>query len=324
MGTGIDGQIGLAEEVTWGTRVAPARFLEYNEESIQLNNERIESQGLRAGRRVTRHWVNNRKGAGGGITFEVMNKGFGLLFKHMLGATAVTTPGGGTLSRDHTATVGDLDSKSLTVQKGVPPILAATQPFDYTGGKISEWEITNDVDGLLMLSCTFDFQTEDTAQTLASASYASGIEPLTFLGGLVTIGGAATDLSNFSLSGSNGLKTDRYYIRQSGLKKEQIEDTERRNYEGSFSADFENLTLYNRFANGTEAAIVAKWEGSIIEAALKYEVEVTLPRCRFEGETPTVGGPDVVAQPVAFKALDPTDGVTSPVTIRYRTTDTAP
>lgn len=331
MSTGIDAQIGFAEESVYGTRVVPARFLEFNEESVQLNKERIESQGLRAGRKVTRHWIDNKKGAGGAVSLEVMTKGYGLIFKHMMGATAMTTPVGGTLTRDHTATLGQLDGKSLTCQIGRPPVGAgaADAPFDYLGCKVSEWELSNDVDGLLMLSLTFDAQDEKTDQSLAVASYASGITPLSFLGGKLQMGpyGGALgdiDVTNFSVSGNNGLKTDRYYIRQNPLKKEPLEATERRTYEGNFTADFESLTAYNYFANGAEAQLQATWQGPLIEGSLYYQVQVTMPRVRVEGETPNVGGPDTVSQPIGFKVLDDPAGAASPITIVYRTTDTTP
>ena len=46
-----------------------------------------------------------------------------------------------------------------------------------------------------------------------------------------------------------------------------------------------------------------------------------LPPCRFSGETPVVGGPGILEQPLPFDILNVGSGET--ITIAYRTTDTA-
>lgn len=322
--TGQSSIFGFGEESAYGTRVAPTRFHEYTQESVKLDRPSIESNSLRAGKRVTKWWVPNRKGAAGQGTFEVATRGFGLLLKHLLGDIATTTPAGGTLSRDHTATLGDLDGQSLTVQISKNQVGGGgADPFDYVGVKIAEWQITNDVDGLLMLQVTFDAQDEHTSEALATASYPADLELFSYLGGLITLDGDAVDVRNVSLSGNNGLKTDRYFLRRSGLKKEQIEDTAPRALSGSFATDYDGLDLYNRFALGEEAALVLNWRGPLIETGKYFEFEVSYPRIRFDGETPNVGGPDVIEQPVQFSALQPLDS-SSAVKIRYRTDDAAP
>ena len=52
LASGLGGQLGLAAESTYGTFVAPTRWFEFNSESLHLERERIESAGIRAGRRV--------------------------------------------------------------------------------------------------------------------------------------------------------------------------------------------------------------------------------------------------------------------------------
>src|SRR3990167_5826728 len=107
--SGIWSQCGYAAETTWSTYAAPTRFLEFNDEDLKLNIEYIQSESLRSGNRVLRsdREVANKKGAGGSVSHEVTDRSFGLLFKHALGTVAITTPGGGTLTRDHTHTLGD-------------------------------------------------------------------------------------------------------------------------------------------------------------------------------------------------------------------------
>lgn len=321
--TGLAAQLGIGVESTWGTCVAPTRYMEILNESLKLDIQRVESGGLRAGRRFTRAYHENRKGAGGSISLEVPTKGFGLIAKHILGAVATTTPVGGTLSRDHTATPGDLDAKSFSVQVGRPDLGGTVRPFDYTGVKIMSAEFSNSVDQILTCSLTLDALNEATDQTLGTASYPTGLSQFFFAGAKLTLDGVDTDVKDFSCSISNGLKGDRYYLRDSTLKKEQIEDTAPRDVTGTVNLDFNGLTAYNRFLNATEAALVARWRNPVaIESGFYPEFEISLPRVRFDGETPNVAGADVLNLAVPFKALEPASGST--VSLRVRSDDSAP
>lgn len=320
--SGVAAQLGFAEETTWGTFSTPTRFLEVNSFAIQNQVERIESSAIRASNRVLRQdrWAANPKGVSGTLELEVMTKGFGLLLKHMLGTVAITTPSGATNTRLHTHTIGDTYGLGLTIQGGVPDVSGTVQPFSWLGCKIAEWTLSNEVDGLLMLGLNIDGATETTAQALASASYASSVELLTFAGGTVTLAGSQFDVRSISLTGNQGLKTDRYFLRGSTTKKEPI-PIALVDLTGQLEAEFDGLTAYNRFVNGTVASLSATWVGSTIEGAFKYSLTVTLPAVRFDGSTPEVASPDVVMLPLPFKALF--DGSQEPVTIAYQTTDTS-
>lgn len=320
-------QLGIAEETTFGTIATPTRFYEYGNASIQQAIERIEYLGLRPNRKVlgTTNSVPGKVSVGGAIEMPVMNKGMALWWKHILGQIATSTPTGGTTARDHKATVGTLDGKSLTIQQGVPPTSGAAQAFTWAGCKVNEWELTWDTDSQLMLNVTVDGISESTATGLASASYPSGLEPFAYTKGVLTVAGSSFDISQFSLSGNNSLATERYFIRSTtpASKKEQLEGGGIREYTGTLTCEFTDLTAYNRFVNHTTASVVLTATGSIIEGALNYTVEVTLPDVRFDGETPNVTGFEIVEQSLPFKVLDGANA-DGPVIVRTRNSDTAP
>lgn len=320
--SGIAAQLGFAAETTWGVFQTPTRFLEVNSFAVKNNVERIESAAIRASNRVLRQdrWASNAKGVSGTVELEVMSKGFGLLLKHVLGAVAITTPSGATNARLHTHTLGDQWGLGLTVQGGVPDVSGTVQPFSWLGCKVAEWTLENEVDGILMLTLGLDGATETTAQSLASASYSASMELLTYAGGVISVAGSSFDVTSFSLNGNNGLKTDRYHLRGATTKKEPV-PAALVEMTGSITAEFDGLTPYNRFVNGTVASLSAVWTGSQIESGQNYSLTVTLPAVRFDGETPEVGGPDVVMQALPYKVLF--DGSQEPITIAYKTTDTA-
>lgn len=325
MRTGRDTQFGFGEEVTYGTPVAPTRFLEILEEEVQADNERIESEGLRPNRRVQHHWAPNRKGAEGDVELEWMDKGMGLVAKHMLGAIATSQPdaAGAPTVFEHLATVGDLDGKSLTWQFGRPAITGVRHPFTYHGGKVAEWEVSNEVDESLRLTLTGDFEDEDNTTALAVAAYAADYKPLYFTGGEIRVGGVAVFVNEWSASGDNGLKTDRYGIRKTSLKKEQLEGEDLREYELETTGEFEDLVAHERFMNGQEATFSALYEGQTISGMHKFATEFIFPRVRSDGEGPAAGGGEVIEQTTNLKVLQPLDG-SSPVSIKIRTTDSQP
>ncbi|MEZ5101167.1 MAG: phage tail tube protein [Thermoleophilia bacterium] len=309
----------------YGDYVAPDRWLEFVKEGLKLDAPRIQSQSLTTGI-VDRsdRWRENRKGISGSLEFEVASKGFSKLLAHCMGkAPVITTPAGGTNTRDHTLTLGDGVNRSFTCQVGRPDATGSAgnvRPFSYVGCKVVEFEFSLAVDGLLMLTMNVDGMDEDLAQSLGTPSFASGFELLYYTGGLFQLAGANYDVRSFKLKGQAPLKTDRYFVRQSSRKKQPIL-AGKWEITGEIEADFDSLVPYQRFVNGTHAAIVLTAQGSQIESGFFNQLQLSAPVCRFDGDTPNVDGADVLTQKLSFRAL--WDGSQQPLTVVYRTTDTA-
>lgn len=320
--SGLSAQFGMVEESTYGTPVTVTRFYEFTDESLAMEIERIESAGLRTGTRVQRsdRWVSGQKNVSGDVTLELANKSFGLWLKHAMGGIATTQPSVGSDPTvfDHTFTPGDLPI-SLTMQVGRTDVGGTTRAFTYHGCRINEWEIAGSVGELATFKASVIGEDEDTSTGLATASYPSTLSLLSFVQGSLTIGGTATDIKEFSLSGNNGLADDRYFF-GSALRKQPLEAS-MREYTGELAAEFVDLTAYNRFINGTEASMVMLFRGATITGIYFYDLQITA-NVRFDGETPSVSGTDIIQQPLRFKCLGNTSGTA--LTILYRTTDTTP
>lgn len=314
-------QLGVAKEVTFGSYVAPTTFNEFVNESLDYQREWIVSQGWRAAQR-TYSEARRKQGrvtGGGSIEFEVANKGFSKWFENLFGTVAITTPGGGTLSRDHTFTLGNVDGLSLSVQKGVEDRTGTVRAFSFLGCKIASGTFRCSTGGLLMFSPELLIRDVDTSQTLGVATYASAQELFSFVEGAVVIGGVSTPVRQAEVTIDNATNDDDFSfgsaLRRSGRAAALRPVT------GSFDADFVDLVAFNRFKNGTEATLSLLFAGSIIEAALRYEVEITAS-IRTDGETPKIDGPDETRQPLRFTAEVPLAGGEA-ITLRYRTTDVA-
>lgn len=319
--SGLSAQIGFAEESTYGTPVTVTRFYEFREESLKLDVQRIESSALRANARVLRsdRWAAGRKSVEGDVTFELANKSFGLLAKHAFGGIVTAQPdaGGNPTVYKHTVTPGDLPI-SLTGQVGRTDVGGTTRSFTYHGLRVASWELACAVNDIASLKLGFIGEDEDTGTALASVSYPASLSLLTFVNGTLTIGGSAADVKSATISGNNGLADDRYFL-GSALRKQPVENAWRE-YSGSFEGEFESLTAYNRFVNGTEAEIVLLFAGATISTTYKYEAKITA-QVRFDGATPTVNGPGVLPQNLPWKVVD--NGTTS-IKLEYQTTDSTP
>ena len=307
----------------YGDYATPDRFLEFVSEGFKRQQNYRRSAALRKANTVQRTDRTSiaQVGAAGPVVHELANKGFGRLFGHCIDTGVITTPGGGTLSRDHTFTPGSLYNSSFVTQFAKPDTENTDQPFSYLGCKVADWEISQELDSIAMLTLNLDAFDEVTAQALASASYPSAQE-LFHDGQLqVTVDGANFAFTSVKCSGTNALKTERRFIRANTRKKQPIK-AGMQEFGGELGGEFENLTPYNRFVNGTIVPVVYTWtSATLIEATFPFKLTITMPACRFIGETPNVDDPGVLEQPLQFEALN--DGTAAVITLVYRTSDTA-
>ncbi|MFN2384137.1 MAG: phage tail tube protein [Gemmatimonadota bacterium] len=320
--SGLSAQLGIVDESTYGTPVTVTRFYEFISESLKCEIERIESAALRSGTRVQRsdRWAAGKKNVGGDIEMELANKSFGLWWKHIMGGVATSQPdaGGNPTVYLYTFTPGDLPV-GLTAQVGRTDIGGTTRAFTYHGCRVAEWALDAAVGEIAKLTMTILGEDEDTATALATASYPSTLALMTFVQGTLSLAGSAYDVSSIKIGGNNGLSDDRYFL-GSQLRKSPLE-AGMRTYTGEIASEFTDLTAYNRFVNGTEAALLLLFQGATISTTYKYECKLTC-NVRFDGETPRVEGADIIKQPLAFKCLGNTSA--SAIQIDYQTTDTTP
>jgi hypothetical protein len=319
--SGLSAQLMTSEEVTYGTPVVCDRGFEFRDESLKLEIERIESTALRSGTRVLRsdRWAAGAKNVSGDITMDLTNKSQGRWWKHAFGGVATAQPDavGNPTVYKHTFTPGDIPV-GQTIQVGRTDVGGTTRAFTYHGCRISSWEMACAVGDIASVKFSILGEDEDTGTALASISYPASLALMTFVQGSVSIGGSAANIKAATVSGNNGLAEDRFFL-GSQLRKAPLENA-MREYTGSLEAEFEDLTAYNRFVNGTEAELILLFQGATISGVYKYEVKVTA-NVRFDGETPTVGGAEIVPQNLPFKVVD---NSTTSIKLELQTTDSTP
>ena len=309
--SGLAAQIGIGVESTVGSAATPTRFYEFNDESIAQTIERIESEGLRTGNRVLRsdRYASGQIAIEGSFSMEMTAGNTAILFKHALGAVA--TAG----SYVHTCTMSDPYGLGLTLEVGRPGNDGTVRAFTYAGCKINSLDLSVSVGELLSADFGVIGTTAEAIGSVTAASYGSSLELLHFAGAAITVAGTAYPCKDFSLSVNNGLTGDRFVlgsqVAQQPIASSLAEVT------GSLTAEFVDATAYNRVVNATHAAIVATFTDSTANS-----ITVTVPVARFDGDTPSVGGPDILDQSLTFKGLY--NGTDSPVTIAVANGDSAP
>jgi hypothetical protein len=321
----MDHQLGVVDESTYGTAVTVSRFFEYESENISETYGRTEGDPLRVGSGFVRQdrFTPYPGGAAGTIQMTALTKGFGFWLKHMMGQVATTGPAETTVYT-HTGSEATLIGDSFTCQVNRPFHPSGTnQAFTYSGGKVSKWTLSNSVEGNLLLDLDVDFQKYATDVALATASYPTGMEPFSWVGGFVTIGGSNYYVTEFSLEVDNGLDVDRRQIRANALKKEPT--SSRRSGSFSLSADFDSLTQRNRAASDTRAgalaAVTGVWRGPTLLGSTIYpEFSVSIAAARFDEWSGATEGTDAISQELS--GVVRYDGTTSPVVVTYKSADT--
>lgn len=319
--TGLAAQFGIKAQADYDTPATVDRFYEFESEAIDTDVGIIRMPQLGAGRflRSDRRKAYIR-GARGAASFVVMNKGFGLLLEHCIGQNTVTGAGA-----DKTHTIipdaNALQGKALTVQVGRPDVSGTVQPFTFQGCKVTDWELKCAVDEALKLTATFDAKTVVTNTSLASASYPTALEPFVFTEGALTINGSTTFVKSASIKGANGLATERRGLTLT--KKEPLANAIAA-ITGAIECEFEDLTKYAAWVAGTVVAnlVLTFTSATLIPTtAVPFSLTVTIPAIAYNGKNPSVGGPDVVMQPMEFEALN--NGTDPVISLVIKTSDTA-
>lgn len=294
MTSGIDAQLGLAAESTYNTAVTPTRFFEFDSESLKFERKRIESKGLRAGRRVMRRFAPGTQKVSGSVTMELAPGNLGILLEHAIGnvATAGTT---------HTFTPGSKDGKSLTVQVGRPSLDGTVNPFTYTGVKIPSFAMKASIDEYV--SVTWDFYgadeiTNPATVPLATPVYSVDDDPFVFTGASVNVDGNEVCLTEIDMKYEGGLKVDRYFMCAAGgaAPREALESGYT-TITGNLKGEFEDLSLYTVYKENGVVPLTMTFSHPDGHS-LTYTYQV-----RFDGENSNVSGPEILEEGIPFMAI---------------------
>lgn len=329
-----DKSIGLVNESSFGTYVAPTRFYEGAEIATSWDKNIVQGAGLRVGSRVARSGRRVVPTASGKVevTVEACTKGMGLLWESCLGASASTLVSGSTYQQNITLATGTV-LPSRTVQVGQVNDAGTVTAHSFLGCTVSEWEfeLANE---LATLKATFDAAKIDTSQSYASPSYPSSVSLFHHALAGVTIGGSVTaptttalatggtsvaNVRSFKLSGNNTIADDRFNFGGGGRKARQVAGMA--DLTGELVVEYTDTTLRDAFLNETEVPVVLTLTSADALSAGFATLQIVLSAVKFDGALPTTtDGLDTITAP--FRVLDNLTA-TQPIWVVHRTADTA-
>src|SRR5581483_12030182 len=127
-GSGLGGAVGIAAESTYGTWVAPTRWIEVRDAKLQERVKTVQGTGLASGRLVDlgsrrrETWTD----AGGTIDLEFLNSGMALLLVNAMGSNATLSQIGTTSAYQLTANLGAPDNQNYLSMQSLVPNTAGT------------------------------------------------------------------------------------------------------------------------------------------------------------------------------------------------------
>ncbi|MEV8548315.1 phage tail tube protein [Streptomyces glaucescens] len=325
IGSGLGAQLGIAAESSYGTFVAPTKFIEFTSESLQLKKTTAQSAGIAAGRllALSSRRVVTRREVGGSISLEVTNKSMGLLLQALMGATVSPVQQATTTAYLQTHTLASVAGKSLTMQMGIPLTTGTVTDKSFVGCRVVSGEFSCGVGEMLTATYEIDGRTVDEGQTLAAASY-SNMSPFHFGQMAVKAGGygaetALDGIRKMTCKIERPQDVERFYANQSALKSEPIENDQVK-ITGSLETDYVATTLDDLHTSDGATSLVWEFVGPNIESTYFETFRITLPAVKLDEGPPTVDGFGVIQPTWNYTALY--DGTNQPK-IEYISTDTA-
>jgi len=336
IGSGLGSQVQFGIETTYGTSVTPTVALEAISVGLELQVEHLMSEALRSGLRVQRgdRTVVNRKGVNGEVALDITSNNMARWLIHAMGDSRTvssvikTAPASGVYL--YTMRLGDPASlSSLTIQTGIADVHGNVRRMDATGCYITEFGLSNEVDGILTGSFTVDGRDyAPSASAVTAVSYASGTEPLVFHQGAITIGGTAIPVKSYELSVTHGYDTERYQINSTSLKsrpivnaKDEITMTIELEFGSDSAATWATDDLVTKFRAGTTLSnVIGTWTGGTAISSTYFPyLKATVPQAIITSATPTIDGPEIVALSLELMAMD--NGTDQPLTLEYQSSE---
>lgn len=328
IGSGLGSSIGLAPEVTYGTYVAPTKFIEG---TCQLSKQLsvYQGAGMAAGQTVQR---GSRRAVAstrveGTLDVGVQSKGMGALLNGLVGGTVTPVlESGATNAYKQThalSNTSDPYGKHYTIQAGVPQLDGTVVPYTFLGSQIVGAEFSCETGGGLTAKFNIAARDAITSQTLAAPSYPN-VNDFHFAIAAVKVGAFGSEVSvsgvrSLTLNVERPRHDGGPYMGDGGLRSQGIQNDWTK-ISGSITADFlDKATFADLFHSGASTSLVWEFVGPTIEATHKETIRFKVPMIFFDGDTPSASGPDVVSTQFPFNGLF--DGTNPAITIEYISTD---
>ena len=330
IGSGLGSSFGFSSEGgTYGTYVAPTKFVRHKSASVQKSATRVQGEGIQSGQygMLLSQFQEATTGGTGSVTFDVQSKGLGVLLNTLMGGTVTPTQQGASAAYLQTHTLSDPFGKSMSVQVGLPQRGGTVTPATLTGAKVTEMQFQCGVNTVLSATATLDAKSYENTTSLASVSYGTGVN--VFHGGQLTVKlgtygseASVSGVKNVACTINRAMDTAAFYAGAStaGTKSEPVLNGAT-TISGTIEVDFiDTATFHARARDNSNTSLVLTWVGPLIASTYYETFTITVPGIIFPAPTSfDVGDRGVLTNSFAWEWRY--DGTNSP-SIAYTTSDT--
>lgn len=312
IGSGLGSQLGIAPESTYGTFVAPTKFVRARSYDVQRTASRQQGVGISTGQYgpLGAMYVETTNAATASLAFDVQNRGLGVLLNTLMGGTVSPAIQGAGPAYLAAFPLADTVGKSITVQSGLPYRGGTVLPHTLRGGKVVSAEFSASVDSLLSANFTIDGKSFVTTDALATAAYTSTAvfhgAQMALKTGTYGAEVAVTGVRSVSCSIARPHDVADYTAGQSGQKSEPVLNG-LADIGVTIEADWLAKTTFQDLAHSTTpTSLVWEFTGALLNATYYDTFRITLPSVYFEPATQSVGGPGELTN--SWKAVWRFDG----------------
>lgn len=318
--SGLGAALGFGVESTYGTYAAPTVHHEFNEASLQLDIERLDSVGIKQGQKATRRSRSRhgRLAVTGSITMEAPDRGMTALYTQMFGLA----PSSGVYNP------ASQFGKSLTIQRLTPRVNNATAKVDtFLGNKITGVEFSCQDNSIATWTLTVEGQDKVTTESAAAVAYTAGakvfgfndaaIPQVDFSGTAPTLtSGVVTLASPANIAGiikgatfnfGYSFDLERYGLGNQGKRSAPLENGFD-NVEITLDMEHDDSVQdwWTAFKNDTTVGLSFSFEAPPGEGEDSGGVlDFYFPACAITSCPRPVTGPEIVQQQITLRALDP-------------------
>lgn len=285
-GSGYNAYVGIGEETTYGTAVAPTVFPEIESENLKGKRTPVMTKTL--GSLSRRRTVKSKAEVSGGFKFPLVWNGLEKIFKHVFGEGSFNTSGAGP-NYTHAVT---LKASMPTTKPGLTIVsnrdaasLGVGTMFRYKGCQINKLTLSQEIDSPLM--CEVEVLGSDFDNVNIAAATFPTWDPIEF--GQMTIAqmhaAAATDLliRKVSLSIDNKLES---IFRLTDYKAKGTNRADHREVMFECEIELQDLAVYAKLRDQLTDDFKFKWQKDA-----NTTLTLTLPKAFLDGEEPDTSGP---------------------------------
>lgn len=305
--------VGFGQEATFGTAVAPVKYVEYNSEGFKVEIEELLNDAINGTPQYKKRLRGN-KTITGSVEFPLV-PGSELIFLDsafsLLSRTTLTT---GVYKYVFGGRSSVMDTGSQLTFQVCRDTADTLSTFNYTGCKVGDISFNCAVNETLKCSVNVTGKDEVAANTISTAAYRT-YNPYYFKGATVSIANSISVttvacIDSWSVNVTNNLLTDRCL---DGSTTVSLIEGGMQDITYDMSGRYIDNGNYNRFLNGTPTYIKADFDtGVTIASTYTHKITFESYNAYFNGSTPNVGSAgDLIKQSINARAIFDTASTSS-------------